>query len=180
MKGMMFTEFLEFIEEQFGFDVADQMIEKAKVSGSYTLVGNYPPSDMVAMVVALADITNTPVETLQELYGRHVFHRIAALYDGLAEKFSCAMDLIAHVEGVIHPNVKKLYPDAELPTFGTVSSHADELVVDYDSANPFVPLCKGLMLGAGDFYGEQLEVFYEELGEKDTAVARFTVRRCKT
>lgn len=173
----MFTEYLEFIEEQFGFDIADQMIEKAGVSGSYTLVGNYPPTDMTAMVVALSEITGTPVETLQELLGRHLFHRIAALYEGLAERFSGAMELIAHVEGVIHPNVKKLYPDAELPTFGMVSSGPDELIVDYNSRNPFVPLCKGLMLGAGDFYGEKLDVLYEELGESENAVARFTVRQ---
>lgn len=177
MKGMIFTEYLEFIEAQFGFDVADQMIDKAGVSGAYTQVGQYSPAEMVAMVTTLAEITATPADTLQEVFGRHLFHRIAALYEGLAEQFSNAVELIAHVEGVIHPNVLKLYPDAELPTFGTISETANELVVDYSSKNPFVPLCKGLMLGAAEFYNETLDITYEVLGEGHDAAARFTIRK---
>jgi len=38
MKGMVFTEFIEFVEREFGFDVVDAMIEKSNVpnGGAYT------------------------------------------------------------------------------------------------------------------------------------------------
>jgi len=176
MKGMMFTELVELVEDKFGFDVVDQMFEKAGVDGSYTQVGNYSADEMVALVTALSDILGESVETLQEVFGRYLFHRIAALYPGLAEQFPSALDLIEHVEGVIHPNVKKLYPDAQLPTFVVLQRESSRLVVDYDSQNPFIGLCKGLMLGAGDFYDETLTIEYSMLEEREAGVARFTVR----
>ncbi|MEY2907653.1 MAG: hypothetical protein RLZZ602_176, partial [Pseudomonadota bacterium] len=40
---------------------------------------------------------------------------------------------------------------------------------------PFIGLCKGLMLGAGDFYDETLLIQYQLLSDADFGVARFTV-----
>jgi len=175
VKGMMFTELVELVEEKFGFDVVDQMFAKAGVDGAYTQVGNYSADEMVALVTALSEILGESPETLQEVFGRYLFHRIAALYPGLAQQFATSLDLIEHVEGVIHPNVKKLYPDAQLPTFGVLKREPGQLVVDYDSQNPFIGLCKGLMLGAGDFYDETLLIQYQLLSDVDFGVARFTV-----
>ena len=50
MKGVVFTEYVEFIEETFGFDVVDDMIEKAGVSGVYTQAGNYEFDELFKMV----------------------------------------------------------------------------------------------------------------------------------
>lgn len=46
MKGIIFTEFLDMVDEQFGFEVTEHIIEKAKhqlsTGGSYSAVGTYP------------------------------------------------------------------------------------------------------------------------------------------
>ena len=34
MKGLVFTEFIEFVEKQYGFDVVDDMLEKANLNGT--------------------------------------------------------------------------------------------------------------------------------------------------
>jgi hypothetical protein len=66
MKGVVFTEFLEFIEDKFGFDISDDMIENSKTSteGVYTQAGNYPFEDMLSMVQTLSKLTNVPLGDL--------------------------------------------------------------------------------------------------------------------
>ena len=56
MKGLVFTELLEYVEENFGFDVADKIIENAKLenNGAFTQAGNYPFEELVKLVVALS------------------------------------------------------------------------------------------------------------------------------
>jgi len=56
MKGMVFTEFLEMVEDQFGFTMADKIISEAELAsgGVYTSVGTYHHQEMVALVVNLS------------------------------------------------------------------------------------------------------------------------------
>ena len=47
MRGVVFTELIEFVEDVLGFETADKMIEDAKLNnnGVFTQGGNYPFSD---------------------------------------------------------------------------------------------------------------------------------------
>ena len=49
MKGMIFTEFLDMVEERFGLAVADRIIEAggSSTGGAYTAVGTYDHREMV-------------------------------------------------------------------------------------------------------------------------------------
>jgi hypothetical protein len=162
MKGVVFTEFVEFVESSFGFDAVDKMIEDSGLSGVYTQAGNYPFDEMVALIVALSKAQNVEVNTLLEGYGVHLFGRLAGIYPNI-NKFSSAFDLISHVDNIIHPEVHKLYPDAELPSFKVVEFNANKLTMEYQSDKPLQHLAKGLMIGAGKHYKEDLEVtIYEE------------------
>lgn len=177
MKGMMFTELLEFVEAQFGMDTVDEIIDRSGVTGAYTQAGNYPHEEIVQLVVALGEVSGVAVDELQVVFGRHLFGRIAAIYGDMRDEFTTATELIARVDNVIHPNVQKLYPDAKLPTFTEVE-HTDEvLVIDYLSDRPLAPLAKGLMFGAGDYYDEEIDVAIETLPEGSNARARFTITR---
>ena len=45
MKGMVFTELLDMVEDKFGIDMVDSIIEDADLpvsKGVYTAVGTYP------------------------------------------------------------------------------------------------------------------------------------------
>lgn len=54
MKGVVFTEFLDFVSGALGSDVADDIINDADVpnGGAYTAVGTYPYTEMQALVTA--------------------------------------------------------------------------------------------------------------------------------
>ncbi len=58
MKGIVFTEFLEMVEAEFGLETADKIIMDSKLAsnGAYTVVGTYDPSEMGQLVTNLSKI----------------------------------------------------------------------------------------------------------------------------
>lgn len=178
MKGVVFTQFLEMVEDKFGFDITDDMIESSGVSGVYTQAGNYPPHDLFAMVKSLSELTNISVEDLVFTYGEYLFSVLIKIYPKPIESYNNAFDFIANVENVVHPEVKKLYPDSDLPTFELVSKNENELKIIYKSTKPLMDFAKGLMTGCAKHYKEDIEISYENpTNENGQFQALFTLIR---
>lgn len=53
MKGIVFSEFMDLVEESFGLEMIDELIEQSDLpsGGSYTAVGTYPHGEMLTLVV---------------------------------------------------------------------------------------------------------------------------------
>lgn len=75
MLGMVFTEFMEMVEEKFSFDVADEIMEKAGVGNEsgFTAVADYDHNDIIKLVVALHQVTGIEVDDLVQTFGEHLF-----------------------------------------------------------------------------------------------------------
>src|ERR1700759_776855 len=110
MKGIVFTEFLEMVESEFGLKVTDDMITKSNVpsAGVYTSVGTYDHKELVAMVVQLSADTNIPVPALVRTFGRYLFGRFAKLFPQFFTGIESAFEFLQNVESYIHPEVRKL------------------------------------------------------------------------
>ncbi len=74
MKGIVFTEFLEMVEQKFGISLADKIVQQPNIDfDSYTAVGSYPHGQMVNLVINLSKETGIPVPDLLKTYGHHLF-----------------------------------------------------------------------------------------------------------
>ncbi len=60
MKGIIFTEFMELVEEKFGLDVLDQVLDLSNDEGVYTAVGSYDHKDLVKLIVNLSKVSGVP------------------------------------------------------------------------------------------------------------------------
>jgi len=98
---------------------------------------------------------------LIESYGEYLFNRLAKLYPNITQ-FKSSFDIITHVDNLIHPEVKKLYPDADLPEFTIIEQTRNTIRLQYKSNKGLHQLAKGLILGAGIFYNEKLTVIIHE------------------
>ncbi len=161
MKGMVFTEFVEFVENRYGFDAVDGMIEDSGLSGVYTQAGNYPFEEMVTLVVALCEKQKVELVEVLEKYGEYLFGKLASLYPNI-NKFSSVFDIVSHVDNIIHPEVRKLYPDADLPSFRVVTQTENKLIMEYMSNKSLQHLAKGLILGVAQYYNENIVVNIQE------------------
>jgi hypothetical protein len=160
MKGVIFTEFLDFVELRHGYETVDAIIEMAAPAsgGVYTAVGSYDFKELAALLGALSQVANEPAPDLLQAFGRHLFRRFAVLYPAFFEGIHDPLAFIETIEERIHVEVRKLYPDAALPRLETRRAANDTLLLSYRSCRPLGDLCLGLIQGCGKYFGADLQI----------------------
>ena len=66
MKGIVFTEFLDLVEEKFGLEMVDRIISSSELEseGVYTSVGTYSFSEMLQLLQHLSENTGISIDNL--------------------------------------------------------------------------------------------------------------------
>ncbi|MGJ8597552.1 heme NO-binding domain-containing protein [Sulfitobacter sp.] len=160
MKGAIFVELVSMAENAFGEDVVDDVLDKADLDngGAFTTVGNYPCSELVKIVMAFSEHSGISPEVLQRMFGHwmldHFVENYAEFFEGKTDSFS----LLEAVDGEIHVEVKKLYPEAELPVFAAERLSDNHLSLTYSSPRPLVEFCHGMIEASLKRYGETAEI----------------------
>lgn len=172
MKGVIFTSFLDMVEEKFDYDMVDTIINDSKVpsGGAYTAVGTYSHHEMVALVVELHKQTHIPIPDLLHTYGKYLFPLLAKGYKKWFADVHSALDLLEKIDNYIHVEVRKLYPDAELPRFDTIRHDTTHVEMIYTSERRMAPLAVGLIEGAFEHYEEKCRIDMTNLDEDGTKV----------
>ena len=177
MKGIVFTEFLEMVEDTFSPDLADRIVEESELAsgGIYTTVGTYDHREMVKLVSCLSKETGINTADLMRVFGEYLFKRFSALYPRYFEGLDSAFGFLANVEDYVHVEVRKLYPDAELPSFQCDLSEPGCLRLTYQSSRPFAPLAEGLIRGCLAHFGEAADIEIEDLSDGAGTAACFVI-----
>jgi hypothetical protein len=166
MKGIVFTEFLVLVEDEFGLEVVQQIIDECELDteGVYTSVGTYSHKDMFKMVGKLSEIKGIPVPALLTVFGEYFFTTLKDKYPVFVEKPNL-FNFLNSIDEYIHPEVLKLYPDAELPRFDTEIKSDNEMILNYMSSRKMSDLAIGLIKGAAKHFKEDVDVV--KIGEED-------------
>ena len=159
MKGIVFTEFLELVEDKFGLGVVQRIIDECELDtdGVYTSVGTYSHKDMFKMVGKLSEIKGIPIPDLLNIYGEYFFNTLSNDYPQFMET-SDLFSFLDSIEKYIHPEVLKLYPEAELPSFESEIKSEKEMMLNYMSSRKMSDLAIGLIQGASKYFDEKVEV----------------------
>ena len=114
MKGIVFNEFIDFVESAHGIVAVDEMITTVNPAsgGAYTAAGYYDFQELVAMVVALSNRCGTPVAALVRGFGQHLFGRLIGMRSDLLKTMPDVRTFLESIEGQIHVEVRRIYPDA--------------------------------------------------------------------
>lgn len=179
MKGIVFTEFLEFSELKFGASQVDQAIMNSQLAtgGAYTAVGTYDHRELMAILSQLSTGTGLSVSELLLSFVHHLFGVLARSYAQLVAHATDAFSLIESVDGEIHTEVCKLYPDAQLPKFTHIRKGGDQLVLIYRSERALGDLAEGLLRGCFGHFREAVRVTREDLSNGTGTVVRFELQR---
>jgi len=177
MKGMIFTEFLDMVGDRFGLAVKDRVISAAGGAhdGAYTAVGNYDHREMVAMALELSAATGLSLQALLIAFGEHVFGVFTRHYGHFFAEARGAIEFLSRIEDYIHVEVRKLYPDAELPGFSYPACPPGQLVMEYHSPRPMAAFAEGLVRATVRHYGQPLSLTVEDLSAGRGTAARFTL-----
>jgi len=160
MKGIIFTEFLDFIEAEHGYETVDAILEKTAPpsKGAYTAVGNYDFAEMAALTSEYSKHSGRPVPEILRSFGRQLFGRFHEIYPLSFGNCHDPLDFLETVERRIHKEVVKLYPDARIPQLNTERLDTNSLMLTYRSCRPLGQLCLGMIEACGDHFGVRLDI----------------------
>ena len=177
MKGIVFTEFLDIVEEKIGPERLEELIAASSLpnAGAYTSVGTYDHAEILRMVEQLSLVTGVDRPRLLLAFGEHLFHRLAAAHPQFFAGLQDAFALLSRVGPHIHHEVLKLYPEAELPSIETFRLDSRRLELIYRSSRPFGDLAEGLIQGCISHFRVPMNLTREDLSVSAGQSVRFTI-----
>ena len=171
MKGIILASFVDFAERELG-GAADGLS-----AASYNPVTGYSDEELFDLVARTSEAAGVEIPEVLRRFGAHLFRTFATLYPVFLDGVESAMELLGGIETYVHGEVKKLYPDAEFPSFEVRAPGAGRLELLYRSRRPLADLAEGLIHGCVAHFGERIAVSRQDLGAPaDGRAARFTLR----
>ena len=178
MKGIVFTEFLDLVEDKFGLEMVDKIISQSNLEseGAYTSVGTYSFSEMLQLLTNLSGNTGISTDDLLLVYAEHFFSVIERSYPGLLATYKDPIEMLASIENHIHVEVQKIYPEAELPTFIIEEKTENSIIMVYKSSRAMHHFGLGLMNKTFEHFNSSATIVLEKIKEDGTEV-RFIVNK---
>ena len=178
MKGIVFTEFLDLVEEKFGLEMADAIISQSKLEskGVYTSIGTYSFSELLQLLQNLQTKTGISIDNLLLIYGEHFFSVIETNYKDLLSSYNDPIEMLASIENHIHVEVRKIYNDAELPTFIIKEKTKKTLILIYKSSRSMHHFGLGLMNKTFEHFNSKATIVLEKI-KKDGTEVKFIITK---
>ncbi|QDO94521.1 hypothetical protein FNB79_11275 [Formosa sediminum] len=178
MKGIVFTEFLDLVEEKFGLEMVDKIISESELDsgGIYTSVGTYKFSEMLQLLQHLSEHTDISIDDLLLVYAEHFFSVIEKSYPGLLATYQDPIEMLSSIENHIHIEVRKIYPDAELPSFEVMEKTKNSLTLIYKSSRAMHHFGLGLMNKTFEHFNTKATILLDKIKTDGTEV-KFTIHK---
>ncbi len=179
MKGLVFAEFINLVEEKFGPDMVEDLIDTTQPAsgGAYTSVGTYDHTELLNMVAELSARTGIEANELVRIFGHHLAKVFSTKFSEFFEEVDNTIDFLKQIDNHIHVEVSKLYPDAELPAFSFDDSNEQVFRLDYSSTRGLADLAQGLIEATSEVYHEKFELERKDSRDGDTYQSQFSRRR---
>ena len=175
MKGIVFNLLESVVISSHGEDVWDSLLEAARLGGSYTSLGNYPDDHMFALVNAAATTLSIPPSEVLRWFGQQAMPVLAQRYPAFFAPHTTTRPFILSLNSIIHPEVRKIYPGADVPEFDFHDEPDGSLLMGYYSARKLCALAQGFVEGASNHYGENCTFVHRECMHHGDAKCTFHI-----
>ncbi len=157
MKGIIFTVFNKMIEEKFGLEFWDKMITDVNPSskGGYTAAGTYDDQELFNLIKYLSNEKRVVVDKLIHFYGEYLILQMSKKYNSFFVN-KTLKEFLLSIDSVIHVEVKKIYPDAQLPKFEYEDHESNKLTLLYYSERKLCKLAEGLIDGSAKIFNQKI------------------------
>jgi hypothetical protein len=178
MKGIVFVELLAMAESIAGEEAVDRILDSVNLAsgGAYSTVGNYPCAELMQLVQAFSQALDTPAKDLSRAFGKWMHGYFVRAYPGFFDGKADAFAMLEAIENEVHVEVRKLYPEAELPTFATERVEPGILTMTYRSPRPLIAFCHGLIEACLEHFGQRADVSVVDRSGEGLSCAVFEIR----
>jgi hypothetical protein len=157
MKGIVFNLLEELVRRNYGEDTWDALLEAAGVGGAYTSLGSYDDAELGRLVMTASGLLKQPPEAILRWFGRNAMPSLAEKFPTFFASQAATRPFLLTLNEIIHPEVRKLYPGADVPVFDFDNSSPDALIMGYSSSRKLCALAQGFIEGAAEHYGEDVD-----------------------
>ena len=175
MKGIILSEFIEFIEQELGEDTAQKIINDSHVEsqGAYSRVGLYNYHELIQLLTQAVTETEVQANILLEGFAEHLFGVFKRDYSLFFDGVESAAAMLKQIDDHIHVEVQKLYPDAELPSF-SYTQNDSLLTLNYTSPRPLAAVARALVGACLKFFGDNERLISSDIAD-DQKSAQFKI-----
>ena len=156
MKGIVFNLLEDVVTRHHGAATWDALLEAAEVDGAYTSLGSYPDADAFKLVGAASTALGIPAVEVLRWFGQQAMPILAERYPGFFRAHVTVRPFLLSLNSIIHPEVRKIYPGADVPVFDFQDAPDGALMMGYESARKLCALAQGFVEGAAGHYGETI------------------------
>lgn len=162
MKGIVFNLLEDVVTTHLGEEAWDEVLDSTDVGGAYTSLGNYADEELSALLGAIATRTGRPAGDTLRWFGHKAMPFLARRYTEFFSSHNSLRTFLLSLNDVIHAEVRKLYPGAEVPVFefetpADAQGH-DTLLIHYRSKRRLCLLAEGFIAGAADCFAEDVTI----------------------
>ena len=157
MKGIVFNLLEEAVTDEHGEETWESMLEAAGTDGAYTSLGSYDDAEFLKLVAAASERLGEDQDVVVRWFGREALPILAKRYPAFFESHATTAPFLLTLNRIIHPEVRKLYPGADVPNFEFGESNGS-LTMSYTSERQLCFFGEGLIEGAAAHYGETVEI----------------------
>jgi len=158
LKGIIFNLLEQVVVARHGEETWDNLLGAAGADGAWTSLGNYPDETFMACVEAGAGLAGREPADFLRWFGSEALPLLAAAYPHFFEGHADSASFLRTLNDVVHSEVRKLYPGADVPDFELEGSDARRLVLGYRSHRRACALAEGFILGTARWYGESVAI----------------------
>lgn len=159
MKGAIFLIFEQFVTENFGAELYEEVLDSTDLEAGGIYVGpeTYAADDLIQLVGAVVEKVDISLDEALRGMGRFAFAHLANSVPMFMEGFDHPRPWLLTLESVIHTEIRKLDPEANPARFTVIENGSDRLMMTYESDLGLFGLVHGLLDGVGDWFGVPFE-----------------------
>ncbi|WP_419811194.1 heme NO-binding domain-containing protein [Bacterioplanoides sp.] len=163
MKGIVFDMLRDMVEEQYGLDGWQAVLDKAGSDGLFISTDSYHDEELLALVAAGSEVTGIDPNDLVFAFGQFMVGEFYKRFPRYFDECDGLIDFLLSVDRVIHVEVRKLFPDAGVPEFRYSQptpdqQSPDQLTMIYQSQRKLCRLAEGLIDGSARHFNQPYQL----------------------
>lgn len=175
MKGVVFNLFEQFISQNWGEEIYEQILAESSIETAEPFVGpgTYPDADFLAIVVKATETVGVELPVAIRAFGKFCFPKLAEVFPHFVQTHQHPKAFLKTIDSVIHVEVRKLFKDAETPEFRYEDPGPQQLVLIYKSPRKLYEFAEGLLEGVSEYFQSPIQYTRTVRIENEQEVAVF-------
>ena len=176
MRGIVVVGLEDYICSEYGLSQWHKAIDACLDKDNQLILAAeyYDDETVIEIITFLSEQLDIPITDFITVFGKHLFKTLQGFYSFLLDDIDSFNILLMSLDQVIHSNVKKVHPDAQVPKF-TIDSHTEGWTVKYESERKLCYLAIGLFHGAAEYFGIKINLEHLKCMHNDSDHCLFEI-----